>query len=189
MAMANGAGSARMPASSTTGGGTGGRRRGRRRLELQRLRDRALGSVGVWLAVLVLAGTWLLAPDGTFLRPRFEVGQIAAHDHLASRDLLLLDEATTEDKRRRAREAVLTIYDLDGAKEAAQDEQFSRLFTAGREVLRARAAMARCGRCSRSAARCGSTRSRRGCWLAARFRSSSRTRCGGWCGRCCAQVW
>jgi putative nucleotidyltransferase with HDIG domain len=121
------------------GGKTGTRRRGRR-LQLQHLRDRALGATWLWYAVLVLFGTWLMAPDGTFVRPRFEVGQIATQDHLANRDLLLLDEATTEEKRQRAREAVLTIYDLDAAKEASQDEQMGRLFAAGREALRSRTA-------------------------------------------------
>ncbi|HUP22102.1 MAG TPA: HDIG domain-containing protein [Thermoanaerobaculia bacterium] len=124
--------------STASSPGTGGRRRGRRRLEVQRLRDRLLDAHWLWLVVLVVLGTWLMAPDGTFLRPYFEVGQIAAHDHVASRDLLLLDEATTEDKRRRAREEVLTIYDLDASREAAQDEQFARLFAAGRDALRGR---------------------------------------------------
>jgi putative nucleotidyltransferase with HDIG domain len=129
----------RANAAGHTSVASGSRRRGRRRVALQRLRDRALSATSLWVAVLVVLGTWLMAPDGTFLRPRFEVGQIAAHDHLAGRDLLLLDEETTEDKRRRAREAVLTIYDLDASKESAQDEQFARLFAAGRDALRRRA--------------------------------------------------
>ncbi len=88
-----------------------------------------------WGAILVLVGSWILAPSGVFLAPEVEVGQIATRDYLASRDVLVPDLEATAAKKERARDAVLPVYDFDYGKSSEQDEQLSRLFLRGREAL------------------------------------------------------
>ncbi|HVS13938.1 MAG TPA: HDIG domain-containing protein [Thermoanaerobaculia bacterium] len=114
---------------------TAKRRTRRRPPSLRALWERLLERGGVWMVAFVLVGMWAMAPAGLFQGGDVEVGQIAARDYLAPRDLLVPDEITTEDKRGRAREAVLPVYDFDEARAVLVDEQVSRLFARGRELV------------------------------------------------------
>ncbi|REJ82183.1 MAG: HDIG domain-containing protein [Acidobacteria bacterium] len=92
---------------------------------------------GLWIALFVLIGFWTLAPDDLFFRHQVQVGEITDRDYVADRDLLLVDETTTNARRQRAREEVLPVYDFDQAMVIEIDGQFERLFRKGRELLEA----------------------------------------------------
>lgn len=87
-----------------------------------------------WGALFVVFGLWFLAPSDLFLAPDVEEGGIATRDYLATQDVLVLDRETTEEKKTRARDGVLPVYDFDYAKGSQQDEQFARLFQIGRQT-------------------------------------------------------
>lgn len=124
-------------------GGTGSRRRqGRRRqrrpgpfLVLGDLWRRLLDHEAFWMGTLLLVGSWILTPAGTFFAPRLEVGTIASRDYHATRDLHLLDEETTREKQQRARDGVRPVYDYAPSVARLQDDEMARLFSEGRDFL------------------------------------------------------
>jgi cyclic-di-AMP phosphodiesterase PgpH len=110
------------------------RKRRRRPIAVRAAWERLLGRSAIWVVAFLVVGMWALAPAGLFQSGDVSVGQIASRDYLAPRDLLVPDEITTEDKRARAREAVLPVYDFDEARALQVHEQVTRLFARGREL-------------------------------------------------------
>ncbi|MDY7094489.1 MAG: HDIG domain-containing protein [Acidobacteriota bacterium] len=105
---------------------------------LERGRARLLEAQAPWLLVFVLLATWALVPHsglGVFDGESLGEGAIAPRDFVAPVDLPLEDLATTEEKRRKAREDVLPVYDFDSGLAAELDQRFQRLFARGRELL------------------------------------------------------
>ena len=82
----------------------------------------------VWVVFMVLAGVWIMAPAGVFFEPDLSVGDIANRDHVATRDVLILDEATSEELKERARSEVLPLYDRDYAQAEEFEDRIRRLF-------------------------------------------------------------
>lgn len=106
----------------------------------------------VWVLLLAAAGGAALTPGGLLapmLSSRIAPGGVAGRDYVASRDLMLYDDAATRAKREQARERELPVYDFDPGVQALRDAQLGQLFTAGRQRLAAarteaaRAALAR----------------------------------------------
>lgn len=82
----------------------------------------------VWVVFMVLAGAWIMAPAGVFFGPDLTEGDIANRDYHATRDVLILDEATSEELKGRARSEVLPLYDRDYAKAEEFEDRIRRLF-------------------------------------------------------------
>ncbi len=82
----------------------------------------------VWVVFMVLAGTWIMAPAGVFFGPELSEGDIANRDYHATRDVLILDEATSEELKRRARTEVRPLYDFDAAQAEEVEGRIGRLF-------------------------------------------------------------
>lgn len=95
---------------------------------------RVLETDGLWVVVLLVVGSWALAPSALFA-PRLEEGAIATRDVLAPTEILVPDEETTAEQRRRAQDAVLPVYDYDPMAGATLDDQLSKLFVEGRDFL------------------------------------------------------
>ena len=86
----------------------------------------------VWVVFLVLAGAWIMAPASFFFGPDLSEGDIANRDYHATRDVLILDEATSEELKRRARSDVRPLYDFDAALAEEVEGRIGRLFEIGR---------------------------------------------------------
>lgn len=97
--------------------------------------SRVLEMAWLWIGVFVLVGTSLLAPNDPLFVAQVPAGTIATRDYVAPRDLWLLDEASTHEKQRRAREEVLPVYDFDSALSGARQAEIQRLFAEGRRFL------------------------------------------------------
>jgi len=103
------------------------------RMRLKEMWERLLERGAVWGVVFVVVGMWVLAPDRLFQRRDVAVGQIASRDYVAPGDLLIPDQTTTEERRARARESVLPVYDFDEALAQQVEDRLTRLFARGRE--------------------------------------------------------
>lgn len=82
----------------------------------------------VWVVFMVLAGVWIMAPPGVFFRPDLGVGDIANRDYHATRDVLLLDEETSEELQQRARADVRPLYDFDAVQADEVEGRIANLF-------------------------------------------------------------
>lgn len=82
----------------------------------------------VWVVFLVLAGAWIMAPAGFFFGPDLNEGDIANRDYHATRDVLIADEATSEELKERARSDVRPLYDFDEALAEEVEGRIGRLF-------------------------------------------------------------
>lgn len=82
----------------------------------------------VWVVFMVLAGAWIMAPAGVFFGPDLSVGDIANRDYHATRDVLILDEATSEELKERARADVRPLYDFDHSQAEEFGGRIRRLF-------------------------------------------------------------
>ncbi|MDE2977642.1 MAG: hypothetical protein OXU63_08995, partial [Acidobacteriota bacterium] len=82
----------------------------------------------VWVVVMVLAGVWIMAPPGVFFRPDLGEGDIANRDYHATRDVLLLDEETSEELKERARADVRPLYDFDAVQADEVEARIANLF-------------------------------------------------------------
>ncbi|MEM7049678.1 MAG: HDIG domain-containing metalloprotein [Acidobacteriota bacterium] len=116
--------------------GTG---RGQRPSGLRRWTSRArdgwaalLEMPAVWVVLTLALGTLVLLPEGLFFNPRIAAGSLAGRDYVAPQDLEILDSQATEEKRLRAQEEVLPVYDFDPRLRGEVDAQFGRLFAEGR---------------------------------------------------------
>jgi putative nucleotidyltransferase with HDIG domain len=92
----------------------------------------------VWVVLLAAAGGAALTPGGLLapmLSTRIAPGGVAGRDYVASRDLMLYDDAATRAKREQARERELPVYDFDPGVQALRDAQLGQLFAAGRQRL------------------------------------------------------
>lgn len=107
------------------------RRLGRR---TDRIWRRLLDSAPLWILLFVLVGLWLSTPREALFVPRVDPGSIAGRDYVAPRDLLVPDEETTLEKRQRAREEVLAVYDFDAGAVEERVRDLGRLFEAGRRI-------------------------------------------------------
>lgn len=123
-----------------------------RRWRPRRVWRRLLELPWVWVVLLAAAGGAALTPGGLLapmLSSRIAPGGVAGRDYVASRDLMLYDDAATRAKREQARERELPVYDFDPGVQALRDAQLGQLFAAGRQRLpaarteAARAALAR----------------------------------------------
>jgi hypothetical protein len=91
----------------------------------------------VWLIAALVLGTWALVSPALLFAPHLDAGSIAGRDFAAPADLELLDAAATAEKRRRARQQVLTVYDHDPAVRADLEADLARLFASGRRLAAA----------------------------------------------------
>lgn len=107
-----------------------------RRGEFVQLRRRLLAQTWVWLGVFVVVATLLVAPGRTLRFPILEAGEVASSDIVVDRDVTLSDPESTEEKRRRASEAVLSVYLFDTDMERQVLSRLERLFLAGRAESR-----------------------------------------------------
>ena len=82
----------------------------------------------VWVLFLVLVGAWIMIPAGFFFGPDLGEGDIANRDYHATRDVLILDEATSEELKERARSGVRPLYDFDEALAEEVEGRIARLF-------------------------------------------------------------
>ncbi len=89
----------------------------------------------LWAGLFLICGVWALMPEGLLSTPEIETGVIAQRNFTAPRDLLVLDEETTEAKRARAREALLPVYDFDRERAAWLESQLFVLFQEARTAL------------------------------------------------------
>ncbi len=110
-----------------------------RRAKRRGLWGRLLELPWVWVVLMVTAGGAALAPGAFLLAPlvssRLAAGTVAGRDFVASRDLMLYDDAATRAKRGQARERVLPVYDFDPGVQVLRDAQLAQLFAAGRQRL------------------------------------------------------
>jgi putative nucleotidyltransferase with HDIG domain len=90
----------------------------------------------LWILVYLLVGTWALMPRFEAVGRPVVAGDIAAREYIATQDLMVPDQATTAERRRQAREAVLAVYDRDVALRASVDRGLETLFRTGREWVK-----------------------------------------------------
>ncbi|HVT58821.1 MAG TPA: HDIG domain-containing protein [Thermoanaerobaculia bacterium] len=94
---------------------------------------RALETPWIWVVLLLVGGSVALETGAFIFAPRLLAGAVADRDYVASRDLLLLDDAATLAKQNQARDKVLPVYDLDPGAIAQRDAALEQLFADGRQ--------------------------------------------------------
>ena len=100
------------------------------RLRVAAVWQRCLELEALWLVLFLVAGMWVLLPQGSLFVSAVEAGDIASRAWIASRELLTEDVETTEEKRTRAREEVQTVYDFEPGAARAREEEVVQLFSA-----------------------------------------------------------
>jgi putative nucleotidyltransferase with HDIG domain len=103
-----------------------------RRGEFVQLRRRLLGKTWVWYVCFIALGAAIVAPGHQTRVPALAAGEIAPSDVVVSRDVVLPDPESTEEKRRRASAEVLPVYDYDPGAGAAVVNKLGRVFQEGR---------------------------------------------------------
>ena len=103
-----------------------------RRGEFVQLRRRLLAQTWLWLGLFVVLATLLVTPSRSMRLPVLEAGEVAASDIVVDREVSIMDPESTEEKRRRASDAVLTVYTFDTDVERQVISRLERLFLAGR---------------------------------------------------------
>jgi putative nucleotidyltransferase with HDIG domain len=104
--------------------------------QVSELWRKTLEMPGLWVALFLILGTWVLMPGVFLFLPEVAPGAIAERDYVANRDLLLPDAGATEVQQDLAREEVRPVYDFDSAATPDREARIARLFTLGRRVLR-----------------------------------------------------
>jgi putative nucleotidyltransferase with HDIG domain len=107
----------------------------RKRLRSRHPWRRALETPALWVVLFLVVGTWTLMPGAFLFSSRAVPGAIAAHDYVASRDLLISDEDATRAKQSQVREGVLPVYDLDPGVVGDLDHRIEQLFLRGRRLV------------------------------------------------------
>jgi cyclic-di-AMP phosphodiesterase PgpH len=116
----------------------GSRGRGARFLRRARERwHRLLAVDSFWVVFFLVLATWALMPRVGWLPNDVEVGAIATRDFVAPRDALVLDQESTHEKRQRALQDVLPVFDFDPGAAQRLAQQLERAFSLGRETLEA----------------------------------------------------
>ncbi len=101
-------------------------------------RDRVLESSFFWVLIFLAVGTWILAPGNlleSFDASAWQEGIIASKDYEAPVDLPIEDKETTLQKRRKAKEDVLPVYDFDPGLATETVQKFETLFAEGRRLI------------------------------------------------------
>ncbi|MEE2775318.1 MAG: HDIG domain-containing metalloprotein [Acidobacteriota bacterium] len=99
---------------------------------LGRLWQTCLEQEPLWVVVFLLVGSFVLLPQGPLFVTRVQPGQIAARDYVASREILKEDGESTDEKRSRARDGVLTVYDYEPGAGQAREGEIVQVFEVGR---------------------------------------------------------
>ncbi|MCB1035556.1 MAG: hypothetical protein KDD47_17170, partial [Acidobacteria bacterium] len=103
-------------------------------------RDRLLESPFFWVLLFLGVGLWILTPERPFRgfdAAEWQEGLIAGSDYEAPMDLPMEDVATTQEKRRKAREDVLQVYDFDSSLAQETVAKLGAVFQEGRRLLAA----------------------------------------------------
>jgi putative nucleotidyltransferase with HDIG domain len=103
-----------------------------RRGEFVQLRRRLLAKTWLWYACFILIGAVIVAPGHQTRVPMLAAGEIAPSDVVVSRDVVLPDPESTEEKRRRASAEVLPVYDYEPDVAASLLDKLGRVFQEGR---------------------------------------------------------
>lgn len=103
------------------------------RLRAGDLWNRTLERPDLWAVLFLLVGAAMFEPAALRWGGEVKAGTIALRDYVATRDLLLLDEAATEKRQQAAAEEVPPVYDFTPGPTG--DGQLALLFSAGRAVL------------------------------------------------------
>ncbi len=96
---------------------------------------RLLELPALWVALLLTVGAWGLTSGSLLPVPAARQGEVANRDYVAPADLLIPDQETTTEKQSRAREEVPPVYDFDSGAAASVQDQVTKLFDAGRQLL------------------------------------------------------
>lgn len=97
-----------------------------------------LEAQGLWVVIFLAVGCWALVPRNPYDQFRgegFQAGAIAALDFEAPFDLPIEDLETTSQKRQKARDDVLPVWDFDSRSAAAIETKISLLFSEGRRLV------------------------------------------------------
>lgn len=103
------------------------------RLRAGDLWNRALERADLWAVLFLLVGAATFEPAALRWGGEVKAGTIALRDYVATRDLLVLDEAATRKRQDEAAEQVPPVYDF--APGPTGDGQLARLFDEGRRQL------------------------------------------------------
>jgi cyclic-di-AMP phosphodiesterase PgpH len=100
-----------------------------------------------WLGLVLFLGAGVLAlaptdPGAGLGGAEVVAGRVAPRDYVAPMDFPVEDRELTEEKRRKAREDVLPVYNFDSRAGAEVEARVAALFTAGRQLVQSRAASA-----------------------------------------------
>ncbi|HIJ56526.1 MAG TPA: HDIG domain-containing protein [Deltaproteobacteria bacterium] len=90
---------------------------------------------GMLTAVTVIF-TLILSPNLVMIQRSYKLGDVAERDIKASKDFLVEDRAATEESRRRASDAVLTVYDHDIALDSKMGLQIGEAFKELQAVIK-----------------------------------------------------
>lgn len=80
------------------------------------------------LAAVTIIFTLIISPNLVMTQRSYELGDVAERDIKASKDLLIEDKKATEQNRKRASDAVLTVYDHDITLASKLGQQISDAF-------------------------------------------------------------
>ncbi len=101
-------------------------------------RNRLLETQGLWVVVFLAVGCWALVPRDPYDQFRdegFQPGAIAVDDFEAPFDLPIEDLETTSQKRQKARDDVLPVWDFDSRSAADVETKIGLLFSEGRRLI------------------------------------------------------
>jgi putative nucleotidyltransferase with HDIG domain len=89
----------------------------------------------LYLFLFVIALAYFLAYVPSRTLPVVELGEIATQDVVAPADITIIDQETTESRRKQAAEAVPAVYAFDSNVFPSTQEKIRGLFSAGRDFL------------------------------------------------------
>ena len=89
------------------------------------------------LTAVTIIFTLILSPHLIITKPSYTLGDVAKRDIKAPKDFLVEDKEATEENRRRAADAILTVYDHDVALGSKLGQQITQAFTEIRNMMKA----------------------------------------------------